>query len=129
MRNVLIFGISALLLGCPESPVDRPEISDDCALEYAVAVIDVAGSEDAACDAAFDAAHLADEGADEQWYEYHTQAWNNITDGMKEHCGEGLDVRAEFLYNEQIIRFRCIVGKSSPDPDVCSGYDPDACSD
>lgn len=119
MRNVLIFGISALLFGCPESPVDRPEISDDCALEYAVAVIDVAGSEDAACDAAFDAAHLADEGADEQWYEYHTDAWNNITDGMKEQCGEELDVRAEFLYNDQIVRFRCIA--------ECDGHDPDAC--
>ena len=127
MKNVLIFSISALLLGCPESLPERPEISDDCALEYAVSMIDAAaqltgGASDGeaeACEAAFDAVHLADEGADEQWYEYHTHVWNNLSEGMKEKCGEDLSVRTEFLYEEQILRFRCIT--------ECDGHDPDDC--
>ena len=119
MKNILIFSISALLLGCPEALPERPEISDDCALEYAVALIDAAGTEEAACDAAFDAAHKADEGSDEQWYEYHTEVWNNLSESMKDACTDDLEVQVEFLYSDQIIRFRCIA--------ECDGHDPDAC--
>tara|TARA_B100000676_G_scaffold210802_1_gene207002 strand:+ start:512 stop:874 length:363 start_codon:yes stop_codon:yes gene_type:complete len=119
MKNIFILGTASLLMGCPDNEQVRVEVSNDCAIEYAVAVVDAAGSEEAACEAAFDAVHLADEGSEDLWYEYHTEVWNNPPKNLVEDCTDDLAVRAEFLYNDQILRFRCIAS--------CEGHDPEDC--
>ena len=119
MKNIFVFGIASLLMGCPDGESVRVDVSDECAIEYAVSVVDVAGTEEAACDAAFNAVHLADEGSEEQWYEYHTEVWNSPTQSLIEDCTDDLAVRAEFLYDDQILRFRCIAS--------CNGHNPEDC--
>jgi len=133
MKYIILISAAMLLAGCPESPQDRPEVSEDCALNYAIAVIDEAesasgldykGAEEEACDAAFDAVHLEEDGASDRWHQYHRAAWANPNEGMLEHCGfdngeEDLEIKAEMLENDQILRFRCIAGCIGHDPDIC----------
>lgn len=102
--------IPFVLIGCP-GPV---EVSDDCALEYAVALIDVAG-EDAVCDAVFDAVS----GVSDQFDALHTEVWNDPSEDLLEDCSDDVDVRVELLGEEQLFRLRCIL--------ECDGHDPDAC--
>ena len=123
MRNILILSAAAILTGCPAEPPTPPEISDACALEYAVAIETVAPSLGAtledACDAAFDAVHLADEGSEDEWYKYHTAAWENPTDDLLKECTDDLMVRATLLMDEHILKFRCIASCDGHDPDIC----------
>jgi len=129
MRYILILITTALLTACPEASVERTHASDECALNYAVTVIEQVGllnpglsdkqAEAEACNAAFEAVHLADEGSGDRWYSYHRAAWDNPSELMKKHCGDDLSIKADMLENDQILRFRCIA--------TCSGHDPNDC--
>lgn len=129
MKYLLTLTTAILLAGCPEASSERTHASDECALNYAVTVIEQVGvlhpslsdkqAEAEACNAAFDAVHLADEGAGDRWYSYHRAAWDNPSELMKKYCGDDLAVKADMLENDQILRFRCIAD--------CSGHDPADC--
>ena len=113
------------LIGCPsgEEPEPRAEISSECAQAYAVYMVDAAGSEHRACSAA--ALALASDPV--EWDRYHRQVWDSPADELVEACGgNNSDIRLELLSEREIMRFRCIVGYTSPD-DVCEGYDPNLC--
>ena len=129
MKYLLILTTAALLAGCPEAATERTHASDECALNYAVTVIGQVGTlnpglsdkqaEAEACNAAFEAVHLADEGAGDRWYLYHRAAWDNPSELMTKYCGDDLSIKADMLENDQILRFRCIAD--------CSGHDPEDC--
>jgi len=113
------------LTGCPggEEPKPRAEISSACAQAYAVYMVDAAGSEHRACSAA--ALVLVND--PNEWDRYHRQVWDNPANELVEACGgNNSDIRLELLSEREIMRFRCIVGYTSPD-NVCEGYDPTLC--
>lgn len=118
MRNSLLLAMASIIIaGCPEAGTleQGTTLPDDCVLEYAIALVDVAPSEQWVCQSATNA--LA--GSTEKMDDFHREVWASPSEDLLEDCGDDADVRVSLLNDDTLFEIRCIL--------ACVGHTPEAC--